>query len=97
MSPSAAPDEGATRAGSRCDRQVQHLEARIDDSGLVAIACNECVSPRARGCGNPEVIVGEVLAVLPAQNLKARPFVEDREVERDLQEAGETMLLAFDA
>lgn len=75
---------------------MQHFEAGIDDSGLVAVAGNERMPSCAGRCGNPEVVVGEVPAVLPAQDLQACPLVESREVERDLQEAGETVLLAFD-
>ncbi len=84
-------------AGSQRDWEVQYLEAGIFDSGLVAIACGKRLAARARNSGNPKVVVGEVPAVPSAQDLQTAPLIDDREVEWDLEKAGESALLPFDA
>jgi hypothetical protein len=54
---------------SRHDCEVHHFEAGIDYPRLVAVAGHERESSRARGRGDPEVVVGQVPAVPPAQDL----------------------------
>jgi hypothetical protein len=54
-----------------------HLELRLVDARLVGVAGDQGIAAGARRRGDPQVVVADVPAVLPAQEPKASPFVDD--------------------
>ena len=75
---------------------MNHFKARIIDARLVSVTGNERVATGASSRGDPEVVVGDVPAVLSGEQLEPCPLVKDRGVKRELEKAREAMLLAFD-